>query len=270
MSDELAHAEVITQETPNVIRKYRKIAYLGIEAEVECGDRSVGTFNKGAGIFDDMDYVYLKHDSSIRYGFEIVSHPMTLDWAMTNFKFDAFSQLESLGFSAWDETTVGIHIHVSRDGFTGDLHQMRFLHFILRNSEFLQWLVGRGDGQYSRFDRRHLRRMTKARLHGRDHSDRYMAVNLNNFATIEVRMFQASLKPERIKMNLQLIDAIVMYTESLSMSDILHCQGFSHESFMSWVRRNTNRYPNLTEYIDQWSDALNQEQLNGYKARIGE
>lgn len=270
LQDEFDSAPIITQESPNVIRKYRKIAYMGIECEVELPNHNAAYFRDGASLFRDSEVIYLKEDGSINYGFEIVSHPMTLGWAMERFDWSLFTKLQDLGFEAWEESTVGIHIHVSRDGFASDFHQVKFVHFITRNEGFLTWLVGRGSGQYSRFDRRHLRGMTKARLKGRDSSDRYMAVNLNNNATIEVRMFQSSLKPERIKMNLQLIDAIVKYTEELQTSEILHNDGFSPDSFINFIQRYLTRYPNLAEYVDKWHEALAFEQEHGYKARIGE
>lgn len=270
LQGEFDNAPIITQESPNVIRKYRKIAYMGVECEVELPNRNHSDFREGAELFRDSEVIYLKEDGSINYGFEIVTHPMTLGWAMEHFDWSLFTKLQDLGFEAWTESSVGIHIHVSRDGFASDFHQVKFVHFITRNEGFLTWLVGRGSGQYSRFDRRHLRGLTKARLKGRDSTDRYMAVNLNNHATIEVRMFQSSLKPERIKMNLQLIDAIVKYTEALPTSEILHNDGFSPDSFINFIQRYPNGYPNLAEYVEKWHEALAYEQEHGYKARIGE
>src|SRR6266511_2863107 len=51
---------------------------------------------------------YLKLDSSIGNGFEIVTHPMSSEWAMANFPWQMLTRLRDAGCEATDNT--GIHV----------------------------------------------------------------------------------------------------------------------------------------------------------------
>jgi hypothetical protein len=248
--DEFDKAKSILEDTNSVMRRYKKIAYLGFELEVECnGDRN--DFKGGAdSLGRDERIWYLKSDGSLNYGFEIVSHPMTLAWAMDNLNLDPIVGLSDFNFEAWNASTAGFHVHVSRDGFESESHQARFVHFIMRNEEFLSWLAGRSASRWASFNPDH-RKNLKNKLRNRSASDRYFAVNLQNTGTLEVRIFRASLKPERIKMALQLVDAIVNYTEKLSVSEMVNGKGFSAASFITWVSADS-RYAVLTDYITRW------------------
>ena len=98
-------------------------AFMGLELETEWVSHSgmadgVRELNSRFG-----DAVYCKHDGSLTNGFEIVSHPRSLEsWQ----QFEALgSMLESLrlsGARSWNPETCGIHVHLSRDAFTGDAH----------------------------------------------------------------------------------------------------------------------------------------------------
>lgn len=247
--EEFDNAKSILQDTDNVMRKYRKIPYLGFELEVECVDGRQA-YREGAKLYEDSEIVYLKTDGSLNYGFEMVSHPMTLDWAMENFPWDSLTMLEAKGFEAWTTDTAGIHVHVSRDGFESESHQAKFVHFFIRNEVFLSWLAGRSSSRWAKFDPEHTKGI-KDKLRRRRDSDRYMAVNLLNSGTLEVRIFRASLKPERLQMNLQLVDAVVRYTERLTTLEMVQGQGFSSESFMRWINGQP-RYEQLNNYLMRW------------------
>lgn len=249
LEDEYENAKSILQDTSTTMRRYKQIAYLGFELEVECdGDRD--NYRDGARLFDDQSVWYLKTDGSLNYGFELVSHPMTLAWAMENLDFDKIAQLSDHAFDAWGASTAGLHVHVSRDGFISESHQAKFVHFIMRNEEFLSWLAGRSNSRWASFNPEH-RKELKTKLRNRGSSDRYFAVNLQNSGTLEVRIFRASLKPERLQMALQLVDAVVKYTQTLSMSEMVNGKGFSAGSFITWVSADS-RYAVLSDYITRW------------------
>lgn len=246
---EMDEAKIIDQESSGVIRKFRKIPYMGFELEVECrSDRN--DYRNGVSLFADTPLVYLKGDGSLNYGFEIVTHPMTLDYAMENFPWDLIKNLESACFDAWGTDTAGLHVHVSRDGFASESHQARFVHFFHRNEEFLSWLSGRKGSRWASFEKEHLHNL-RDKLRRTRGSERYMAVNLNNSGTLEVRIFRASLKPERVQMALQLVDAIVNYTEKLSANQMVMGDAFLANSFIQWVSGKT-RYAILSDYLNRW------------------
>lgn len=253
LPSEFDNAQIVGHELNGVTRRYRKIIYMGFELEVECqNDRN--NYRKGAKMLTENigKYVYLKHDGSLNYGFEIVSHPMTLDFAMANFDWDSIANLENYGFEGWHTDTAGLHVHVSRDGFTGESHQARFVHFFHRNERFLTWLAGRTSSRWASFSGEQMRDL-RNKLRRYSDSDRYMAVNLNNSGTLEVRIFQSSMKPERLQMVLQLVDAVVNYTEKLSTKEMVSGDAFKAESFIQWVMPNA-RYSVLADYLSRWTE----------------
>ena len=246
---EYQNAKSILEDTNSVMRKYKQIAYLGFELEVEClGDRN--SYRDGARLFDNSNIWYLKSDGSLNYGFEIVSHPMTLDWAMANLDWDTIDRLGDMSFAGWEAGSAGLHVHVSRDGFASESHQAKFVHFIMRNEPFLSWLAGRSNSRWASFNPDH-RKNLKNKLRNSGMSERYFAVNLQNSGTLEVRIFRASLKPQRVQMALQLVDAIVKYTQTLSVSEMVNGKGFNASSFITWVSADS-RYAVLSDYITRW------------------
>jgi len=48
-------------------------------------------------------------------------------------------------------------------------------------------------------------------------------------------------------MNLQLVDAVVRYTERLTTLEMVRGQGFSAESFMNWINGQP-RYDQINDY----------------------
>jgi hypothetical protein len=244
---EFLDAKVISTNG-SIIRKYKQIGYLGFELEVEANGSGK---NHGAGLFEnDEDIVYLKQDGSIHNGFEIVTHPMTLDWAMEHFPWQRLDELSSLGFEGYGCDNVGVHVHVSRDGFLNESHQSRFVHFVIRNESFLCALAGRSNNSYAYFDRDALRGMSK-KLRRTVSTPKYSAVNVLHKHTLEVRIFKSSVKVERVKMYLQLVDAIRLYTENMSCKDMISGNSLSADSFVKWTE-NQDKYEILNSYINKF------------------
>lgn len=268
VDNEVANAPRITQEVDRVMRTYAQVPFMGIELEVECEGGS-SSLSDGVQVITDGEsdngVLYLKSDGSIHYGFEIVTHPMTLAWAMQHFPWSRLERLDQLGFTGWTNSTCGLHIHVSRDGFRNDSHQARFIHFIVRNSEFMEFFAGRKNSRWSSFTRDQLKDI-KSKMKSHYPTERYLAVNTNNSGTLEVRIFKASLKPARVQMCMQLVNAIVLYTEGLRASDFIQGSGFHHSTFVDWVKEYHNDTHNvLVEYLNEWYEPF----INGSQ-QIGE
>lgn len=86
---------------------------MGVELEVEI-DRGYAS-----GCYDIFgDKTYYKEDCSIRNGFEIVSHPATLEYHKNEMQWDdALEYLTDNGGSSHDNGRCGLHVHVNRDYF---------------------------------------------------------------------------------------------------------------------------------------------------------
>lgn len=230
--------------------------YFGVELEVESrrGTRS-----------DCAEYVqqalgsraYLKYDGSLDNGFEIVTHPHTLDELRKEFAFDAFASFREKGLRSWNTTTCGLHVHVSRDAFgiaydnrTDDFvhyeqvtrsrmsHELRFIKLIYDNQVQVCKLAGRTSGYAHFHDKGNLAAKVRS-----DGFDRHVAVNTENNDTLEVRVFKGSLKPERVIGAVEFVHAGVEYTRNLKVSG--KNRALSWLAFCGYVHTNQEQYPNL-------------------------
>ena len=251
--------------------------FFGLEIEVEAG-RNKEQASSYAYQLESMDLAYLKNDGSLDNGFEIVTHPMSHDF-FKNQAQDLWLTLEQLRTNpeykvkSWDTRTCGLHIHISRTGFSGGAHMHRFLNLVYSNQEFYETLAGRSSEQWAKFSdimrREYVRdadgnvirdewgsgiiqttRQFKHKLDNRNGSDRYSAVNTNNRETLEMRIFRGSVNGETIKAQLDLAHASVEYTRTLTVQDVT--QGaLSADLFMWYVFQNENLYPELSARIDK-------------------
>ncbi len=174
---------------------------------------------------------YLKADTSIGHGFEIVTHPMSYEWALAHFPWRMLAELHHAGCAATDET--GLHIHVSRAGFSSTCHTYRWMKFIYRNQHQVTALAGRTSAQWARFsedDRRAVKDYAKGAT-----GDRYRAINTNNTDTFELRIFASSLDPQRVRALFGFAAASVEYTRGLTVDAIVQRRGWAWPSFVDWV-----------------------------------
>ena len=62
--------------------------------------------------------MYAKHDGSIADGFELVSHPMSLEYHLNMMNWrGVFATALELGYRSHQTSTCGLHIHVNRSAF---------------------------------------------------------------------------------------------------------------------------------------------------------
>lgn len=231
--------------------------YFGFELEVESNNNSR---KQGANyVIDNLgSHAYLKRDASLDEGFEIVTHPHTLDEYQKNFNWDCMSGLRRLGYRSWDTRTCGLHVHVSRTAFgeinkQADLlkaqaHELRFIKLIYDNQRQIERLAGRSSS-YARFnDKGNLANRVK---YGQQ-DDRYEAVNSQNSETLEVRVFKGSLKPARVLSAIELVHASVEYTRDLKVNG--SNRALKWINFVRFVADNENTYPNLVSSIQSTFD----------------
>jgi len=252
--------------------------FFGIEIEVECkNSKSASAMH--ASQLELVDLAYLKNDGSLNNGFEIVTHPMSHDF-FKNEATELWTVLEDLRSNdnykvkAWDTTTCGLHIHISRTGFNSGSHMHKFLNLVYSNPDFYSTLAGRTSDQWAKYtdiitneykrngdgDRiqdtiyggyQTIRKRSFAqKLDYNRHSDRYSAVNTLNHATLEMRIFRGTVNSSTIKAHLDLAHASVEYTRTLTVQDVR--QGaLSADNFMWYVFQNEALYPELSARIDK-------------------
>lgn len=237
--------------------------YFGVEIEMESqrgnGQDALDYFRDAFG----GDEFYYKGDGSIysQDGFEMVSHPRSLDsWqALLPRLQDAMQYARSVGMRSWNTDTCGIHIHIDQRAFGGSsAHLYRFTQFIYRNRDDMARLAGRGDVHYAHYmtdyDRRtFLPRDIKERKRLGGAGDRYMAVNLQNRSTVEVRMFRGSLKPERLIANIEFLHALLAYTQHMTTREAF-AGGMRFDVFAHYALMRREEYPHLAALLSNKFD----------------
>jgi hypothetical protein len=232
--------------------------YFGAEIEMESrnggGQEALDHFMNEF----DRDEFYYKSDGSLMSddSFEMVSHPRTLDsWqALLPRLQDTMQRARNLGMRSWNTDTCGIHIHIDSRAFGGSsAHLYRFTQFIYRNPAEMHRLAGRGSVHYAEFMGDYSRRVTlprdiKDRKRYGGAGDRYLAVNLQNRKTVEVRMFRGSLKPERLIANIEFLHALVSYTRDMTTQQAF-AGGMKFDVFAHYALMQRDTYPHLAALI---------------------
>jgi hypothetical protein len=240
--------------------------HFGFELEVE--SRGNGLYT-GAQLAQDNlgGHAYLKEDGSLSDGFEIVTHPHTLENYHNNFNWGVLQKLQSEGYRSWNTRTCGLHVHVSRTAFgDGDpwdyrikntsrsqlilkrqSHELRFMKLIYDNQRQVERIAGRSNNSYATFqDKGNLVRKVKD---GYQENGRYSAINTENEATIEIRVFKGSLRKERVLSALEFVHASVEYTRDIKVTSKNHA--LSWLKFTGYVSANAEMYPNLVTIMSE-------------------
>lgn len=228
--------------------------FFGVELEIDQG----GEYSKNAGrILDlaneDQELLYCKHDGSLEDGFELVTHPMTLDFHQTEMPWqEILDQAVSMGYRSHQAQTCGLHCHVNRDSL-GDTEKAqdrciaRILYFFEKH-----WC------ELLKFSRRTQRQLDRwaARYGYKEHpmeildeakkgygGGRYSSVNLQNEDTIEFRIFRGTLKYNTIIATLQLVNRVCDVAFALSDEEV---KALSWTAFVSSIQE-----PELIQYLKE-------------------
>lgn len=256
--------------------------YFGIEIETEVsrnGYDITACSEYASQLEYENELAYLKHDGSLNNGFEIVTHPLSHAYYMNQAQplWDTIETLRSAPYSmkSWDTSTCGLHIHISRAGFSGGAHQHRFLQLVYSNPEFYSTLAGREASHWAKFDdvvrvqremdehgywnykqwRSYKRKLAR---HNDNTSDRYSAVNTLNRHTLEMRIFRGSINSKTVKAAIDLAHASVEYTRELRVPDVW-ADALVAENFMEYIRMNVELYPELNERMNRLFTLTNAE-----------
>lgn len=211
--------------------------YFGFELEIEVA----ASISDACDEVDGFSYLYMKSDSSIRRGFEIVSHPGTLNFWHQEEKAIAplLAKLKTLGCNAEPQ---GLHVHISR-GLMQESHRIRFQSFFDANRELLPKVARRSECGYSKHkDLSHCDWKNAA-----NSPDRYQAVNWLNARTVEIRMFRGTLEINEFMASVEFCHAVYQFTKNqVSLATIAN--GDSWNPFCDFVRHD-KRYPALNAYL---------------------
>jgi hypothetical protein len=233
------------------------------ECESEGNDRY-----EGAELFRGMiesEHLYIKEDSSLSDGFEVVSQPHTLDAYRNEFDWQPFRDLSKMGFRAFKYHDlskyghcVGFHVHISRNSFyTKDLHvrtnssphMYGFLSFIYNNVTAVERISSRNSSTYGEITTTELDNIYDyARYRGSGR--RGVAVNCNNRWTLELRCFAGALNPDRALGYIEFVHAVWAYTKTDRVSKMSNVNKMSFLAFTRWAEERPE-YSNLVSLIER-------------------
>ncbi|MBK7105907.1 MAG: amidoligase family protein [Ignavibacteriae bacterium] len=217
--------------------------YIGVELETE----SKGNDRQKCAqeVCDISELFYLKNDSSIDDGFEIVTHPFSFEWFKEhkNIFKSLLETLRSNGYRSYNTTTCGIHIHISKKYLSGlDLAKLHL--FFCQNEGFIKTISQRNPNNLDQWGK--IKKDKKAiydQSKKKGGSERYTAINLQNQHTIEFRIFRGTLNDYSYFKNIEFIAAICSYVKTTSL------QQLTSETFYNYVKKDKN-FKNLTKFME--------------------
>jgi len=194
---------------------YGKERRFGIELEFE------GNKGTAKSMCDLSSNIYCKEDGSLDNGYEVVTMPLLFADAV-KLGMQIGEKAKSEGMKG-DNSTCGIHVHVSRNGIKRQDKTIGKL--LLLFTQF--------DEKISKFARRSSERWAKIskknkegykadldRFICEERSDRYRAINLCNGDTIEFRIFKGTNNPKSIAAIIQFCNAFIDFAEEVDVDEI--------------------------------------------------
>lgn len=193
--------------------------YLGVELEMDRGNAEAAAARISSMYGDD--FLYFKYDSSLDEGCELVTHPMSPEYMMSEegkrMWRDICGAALAEGMRSHDTSTCGLHVHVSRDffgksGTAQEIAELKLIETVDRLFEPIVYFSRRKREQVNQWACRCDAPKTDAGWVGKAKSvsryakgTRYRAVNVTNPHTIEFRIFRGTLKPNTILATLQFV-----------------------------------------------------------------
>jgi hypothetical protein len=238
---------------------------LGIELEMTSGESDSNEAAESVRSRLGTDYCIIKSDGSLpSNGFEVVTSPQGLAKHIEKFKAWEIDP----AYRAWNTGKCGTHVHIDSRGFT-QLTLGKFLMFINSNGnvDFIRKIAGRHpsvDDQarsYCAAEHQSILANPKTAVKGKS-GERYRMVNMCNlgsreakrlglsmdnsyngkYNTIELRIFKASLKKERLLAQIEFAHAAVMFCRVASWRDL------NGTSFVKWLKTVAGQYPALVKW----------------------
>ena len=220
----------------------------GMELELDVGGLNHDNAFELLSCFRNSEVVAEK-DGSLHNGFELITYPFSRDYYYQSLRSDlseACSKAIDMGYRSHDTTTCGLHIHVGRAGLgaTAEEREKTIAKLWLLMYRFQKQLV-----VFSRRSKEALARYAdmpipsdlgveslaeidtaeKLYVKAKDNlgrRGRYVALNLTNEKTIEVRIFKGTLNIDTITASLQLVHNLVYLSKILAALD---CQTMAWE-----------------------------------------
>lgn len=231
--------------------------YFGVELEIDGAGEVSSNAQQLLNIANvPLELAYCKHDGSLDDGFEIVTHPITLELHMIFMPWqNVLNAALELGYTSHRARTCGLHVHVNRNTFgqkeeQQDICIARVLYFFEKHWEELLKFSRRTELQLKRWAARYGYKEQPMEI--LDHAKkgygggRYSCINLQNRDTIEFRIFRGTLKYSTLIATLQLVNRVCDVAFMLSDEEI---RALSWTSFVADIKEEDA--PELIQYLKE-------------------
>ena len=235
--------------------------FFGVELEVDAGGKDEDNARRIKGIANrKTEHVYCKSDGSLDDGFEIVTHPMSLEYHLNTMPWaEVLQEAINKGYRSHMTNTCGLHIHVNRDAFgeTRDKQETvieRLLFFVELHWNELFAFSRRSMHNMNRWAARYgMEKTGKAILDKakKGNTGRYAAINLCPYHTIEFRLFRGTLKLNTLLATLQLVNRICDVAMNMTEDEI------AAQSWLAFVKTVTEL--ELIQYLRERQLYVNDE-----------
>ncbi len=208
--------------------------YLGVELEMDYGDAEATAKRISETYGSQM--LYFKHDGSLDEGCELVTHPMSPEFMMSDagkaMRRDICTSALAEGMRSHDTDTCGLHVHVSREFFgtnktSQELTELKLIETVDRLFEPIVIFSRRKRHNIDRWapkcnapkeDAGWVRKAQRVSSFAK--RDRYHAINVTNGSTIEFRLFRGTLKADTILATLQFVTGLCYLAKSSNPSQM--------------------------------------------------
>lgn len=235
--------------------------YFGVELEIDGAGKDSGNADELLAVANknDTEHIYIKSDGSLDDGLEIVTFLMSLNYHKQFCWEEIMRKAITLRYRSHQTSTCGLHCHVNHSCFGDtreeqDLAISRILFFVemhwaelLKFSRRSEYSINRWAARYGyeRTGRDILEKAKKGNL------GRYAAVNVQNYSTVEFRLFRGTLKYNTLIAALELVDRICDVALELSDEEI------EKQSWSEFVETITE--PELIKYLKERKLYVNED-----------
>lgn len=233
--------------------------YIGMELEIEAFDDGM---SNAVGLCGETVTSLCKEDGSLsEQGFEWVTAPFTPNaWRAHRAPVETLcARLREMGCRSYNTDTCGLHLHLSRAAFAGQVHVFKFCSLVYHNPAFTFKLSQRASRsameQWAGFNDCSISNLPdKVKKQGTSDYRRYAAVNLNNRHTVELRFFRGTLNPKSLYRALQFAEAALEYSRGATLETAAHLPNFH-----AYVHAHAKLFPELAAWLRGTSPTTSSE-----------
>ena len=229
-------------------KKDLKLFY-GIELEVLADDDLKDSVEHTKELLGTSNIICKRDGSLDDNGYEIVTAPMSYNrhhefWRKF-FEVSRDGKHYAKGLSSFNTDCCGIHIHVSRDALQlSDICKIVFFINEVSNTPFINFIASRSSNSYAQIKRKSLSDLQSIQKYGKlGYNDRYEAVNLANYNTIEIRIFKGTVEQTSFFKNLEFVDCLIKFVRNKTFLQL------SYDEFLRFLGKYKDKYKNLYEWI---------------------